>query len=299
MTASQTDAVGNLNTVSQAILTSTINFTDSENPCPANWTGNRVSRRGGGPVSATTARVIRACNSTNASGAVDTCVTGLEGLLITNHTSGETLPPFNLTLLDTYNNSALGEDDTLVRVSTRDEVVLGGQLIAQARDTIDFTVIRMVARVDETYTLTLEFDPQILPDVTVRVQVRPCSAGEVLRDDGERCEECPLGLFSFDPMEECRRCTSPDRICKASTVTPNDGFWHSTSVSDQIHGCIFADGCSYGGRLGALERSAADAHAHGRALRFDDDMYPQCDEVRSRVVKAIRKPCPGDSLCCK
>lgn len=259
------------------------NISSLERDCGHAFSGNVARSNGGGNLAATTATTITLCKTLPGS-----CVTGHRALQVKNHTSGEDIELFSMHLKDALGNPALGQPKMLVTISNNDiDAVLRGDLIQSSRADMDFTDIRLQAAVNKTHTLNLTFDPPILPAMSIDVQVRDCLPGEFQRENGEMCEKCADDFYSFEPSPTCVRCPSEAK-CQPSTVTPLDGFWHSTSKSPQIQECTFRAGCAYEGREDRLQEQARRAHAERSVLEYrNNTSYQQCAEVRCLYVRAF------------
>eukprot|EP00803_Ostreobium_quekettii_P003269 evm.model.scf_1309.1 EVM.evm.TU.scf_1309.1 scf_1309:6013-11281(-) len=242
-----------------------MSISDQPFPCNETWIDNRVSSGGEGGLVSTTAIEVKVCGPVS-----DICA--IEGQMhqIKNHTSGMDLETVVLRLLDLLGNPAIGQPPMLVRVTTNETgTVLSGERIAPVTATTILSSIRLQATVNQTHTLTLMFQPEMLPSVDIEVLVRACLPGEVVMEDGSRCFECPEGHYSFDPSLPCDPCPE-DALCKPSVITPEEGYWHSTSKSTQMHVCIFEEACKYAGRRAALDLQAKDAHSAGGILMYTD-----------------------------
>lgn len=128
------------------------------------------------------------------------------------------------------------------------------------------------------HNITLSFDPSILDDMHIQVQIRDCLPGEVKGDGGKSCILCGPDLFTFLSNETCRQCPENAK-CSPSIITPYAGFWHSASKSTQMHECIVKDACFFEGRVAILEEAAKEAHKNLSILMHNDARYKQCAEV--------------------
>eukprot|EP00803_Ostreobium_quekettii_P004798 evm.model.scf_1049EXC.5 EVM.evm.TU.scf_1049EXC.5 scf_1049EXC:31122-36641(-) len=253
---------------------------DTPRPCPQSWSNNTVPKEVDSDVVGTTARSTELCTEDGA------CARDGAPLKILNHVSGEELENITVRLLDSFNHTAFGQPDVQVRVEPAAPGILtSGQLIAFLGAVTNLTSIRLQAEVGQTHVLRLSFITGNLPGRDIEVEVRSCVPGETPFRN-ETCSVCESGLYSFDPGMPCARC--PDNAeCQGSTVTPRDGFWHSTSKSVELHECINEESCST--NEGTMERGggksrgdllaerAMVAHSNGSLLEFSsDEDYPQC-----------------------
>ena len=242
--------------------------------CDICWTGNVADRQESGGNVATTATTMRLCNA-----GTDECVVG-DGLsLLLNHTSGEDLEKINITLLDAFNKPALGQPR--MRLDIRANVAnvsLTGQLSSDFDHVTSLTDVRVRGPLNSRFNLTLSFVPNILKNINIEVEIRDCMAGEIKDADAEGCTNCGPGLYSFHPDQPCMPCPENAK-CSPSTITPEDGFWHSTSKSTQVHECIVDVACSKVNRVNDLEEAAMEAHRNGSVLFYDNPRYKQCADV--------------------
>lgn len=222
------------------------------------------------------------------------CTDGRFPLVIKNHTSGGDLEPIEVELLDAFGNTAVGQQGMQIRVGPKSSsslndvlpIVLSGQLFTEASAKTTFSNIRMESSIGQTQELLLSFVPSTLPSVPIRVEVRPCLPGEI--EEGgivggahvQRCTPCAEGLYTFNPVQgKCTPCPS-DAICSPSTITPRDEYWHSTSKSVQVHGCIFRGACNSNNRTRTLADEAREAHMMNITLGYGDNLaYTQCAPV--------------------
>ncbi|CAD7704620.1 unnamed protein product, partial [Ostreobium quekettii] len=265
-----------------AIVASESNGMKRSNPCADTWVRNTAGAIAEGGAAATPAVAARICGVESGS-----CIaegSGSDKFLLRNHTSGQDLEPFAVELLDAFGNPAIAQRDMRILVlADSEEVSLSGQLVANAGVRTDFTDVRLRSRVDTVYDVLLRFDPDDLPPLVFRVQVRECLPGEVADAQGTLCSPCTHGTYSFSPAQWCSICPA-DAQCTAATVTPNDGYWHSTSKSRQIHPCIWPKACKFAGRDGVLVDQAREAHLEGR--RLDAEEYRQCSQGHAGVLCA-------------
>ena len=253
----------------------------TENTCPEQWIENSASHPDGGDVTATTPTGAKICRL----GTTD-CVNQNEIFVIEDHTSGQNLEPFSVHMLDAFGRPSFGINGGLISVTSENlQIDLGGQTLTNAASVVNFTDVRLQAMVNATYNLTLHFDQGTMPDTQILVKVRQCHLGEILIDGGQRCQLCSGGLYSWNASQmECSSCPEYSE-CKGSTVTPKNGFWHSTSRSIQIHRCVSLESCNGEGRSVALMEAAKDAHRRDAILKYtDNDAYPQCSEVRQACL---------------
>lgn len=249
------------------------------NPCNQTWNGNIAGEIFGGHAVSTIGDFVSVCKSSSRDNYL--CTGPRKPLRILNHTSGEDLESVYLDLNGAFEYLELGQTRAHVEVTSNStNVHLRNRLIARLEPNTSLTSIHLQAAVGQIHTLVLEFIPPIFPDLSIEIEVRPCLPGEILEFHGERCVACKEGSYSFGPFQNCIKCPSFHAVCRQSTITPEDGFWHSTSKSSQIHKCILKEACKYEGRNDVLEGQSSRAHANGDVLNYDNNVgYQLCSQV--------------------
>ena len=244
------------------------------NACPQCWTRNRAESQEGGANVATTATTVKLCKA-----ATGGCVNGDGLLTLLNHTSGEVLEELNIMLFDAFQKPALGQPMIHLEIKTNTaDVSLSGQLTIDVSHVTSIADIRMRGPVHSRHNFTLSFVPSILDSMTIEVELRDCMAGETMDADGMGCTSCGADLYNFFPNQSCIACPENAK-CSPSTITPMEGFWHSTSKSRQVHDCVVKDACNWQYRARDLEKAAKEAHKNMVALSHDDASYKQCADV--------------------
>ncbi|CAD7697744.1 unnamed protein product [Ostreobium quekettii] len=233
------------------------------------WEGNGASAQDG-PTAATIATT-----------------TLVEPVEILNHTSGQPLEGIAVFLAD-----ALGQrvttvvERSVVRVASRNEsATIFGQLVAEAQvGSANFTSTLFRGK-PGTYSIGFEFSDGNALVGEVKVSVRDCVLGELKSEDGELCSPCPRDTYSL-AQGVCGDCPNSDQAnCEGLTITPKDGFWHSTSRSVEMHECLHHAACTYENRSAELQANARAAHQSGLTLPTSNaqsnatrsqEEYPQC-----------------------
>ena len=75
-------------------------------------------------------------------------------------------------------------------------------------------------------------------DIAARLMVNvvPCPKGFVTGGRDDTCNKCPVGLYSFSPLDaQCSVCGSNMECPGGAVVWPVKGFWHSSPQSTQMH----------------------------------------------------------------
>lgn len=244
-------------------------------PCKESWLNNSARKGDAGDVVGTMAVKANAFV-----GGLESSTKKNASLRLRNHTSGRDLEPIFIRLVDAFDSPAYGQPKMLAQITADSpNVTLSGQLIVNAEVVTTLTSIRLQAKVNNSYNLTLSFNPSILSNISIQVDVRDCIPGETLELGDELCIPCGEDLYSFNVHHSCKGCPI-NAECKYSTITPQKAYWHSTSKSIQIHKCLTRGACDYKDREKGLERQARNAHIHGLVLGYENNTaYKQCSEV--------------------
>ena len=243
-------------------------------PCDQYWIENKAGREDGADKIATTTTTVKLCKAQ-----AHACFDGV--LVLTNHTSGENLEEFSIELFDAFQNPASGQPKMQLEIKADSaNVTLSGRLIANVKEVTSLRDIRLRAPVNSQHNLTLSFEQDILQSVHIQVKIRNCKPGEIEDNDRAGCISCGPNLFNFIPNQDCTPCPE-NAECSPSTITPEAGFWHSTSKSDKMHECIVEDACSFEGRAEMLEQAEKEAHENSSVLFYNDTNYKQCTNVCS------------------
>lgn len=233
--------------------------------------GRKAERR---KIVGTTVTTVTLCSV-----ASNECVTGDDSLMLPKQTSGENLQEINITLLDIFNKPALGQPRMRLEIKANvTDVLLTGQLSADFDHVTSLTAVRVQGPVSSRHNLTLSFDPDVLSSINVEVDIRGCMAGETENRDHRGCTPLGPDLYSFHPDQACTPCPENAKS-SPSTITPEVGFWHSTSKSAQVRECIVDNACNWINRAHDLEEAAMEAHKNQTTLLYDNRSYKQCVEV--------------------
>lgn len=134
------------------------------------------------------------------------------------------------------------------------------------------------------YNLSVEFpDESNLRRHTFRVKVRDCRQGEIdiagNWSTSFRCEKCPIKTIGINPKQDCRDC--PDNAeCDGTTVVPNSGYWHESTLSLKIYECLTDEACQYDGRTETLRNESVKT---GSELAYNQG-YSLCKKVRENTA---------------
>lgn len=174
-------------------------------------------------------------------------------------TSGsKILTPIQVVMHDFYgqtvrtSNYDSGVDSFVITASTSDlNSSISGSTIEVFNTQDGIALFR-----DLTVTLSpgnfvlLKFDAQGergIASVEMGVRLRRCVKGEIevrVTDTQSKCEMCPPGTYSFDPLDkECTECPR-DATCDGGTnIRTDKGFWRQCQECEIIEECIFRDSC--------------------------------------------------------
>ena len=76
------------------------------------------------------------------------------------------------------------------------------------------------------------------------VNVRTCQLGEVIGAQGDVCDPCLPGQYSFDPRNAtCEAACPANANCSGSVVVPDEGYWHSDAKATLVHQCPNQKAC--------------------------------------------------------
>ena len=65
-----------------------------------------------------------------------------------------------------------------------------------------------------------------------------CISGEIYDNFVYFCNECPLGKYSFNPLDlECQVCPNEAWSCSKNIIDLKNGFWISDYSNLKIHKC--------------------------------------------------------------
>ncbi|CAD7704579.1 unnamed protein product [Ostreobium quekettii] len=250
---------------------------DHRDLCNRTWFGNGVREDGSRAVATTavSARVYRRGTSAR--------IDEDQAFSILNHSSGTYLEPFDMVLFDAFGRPTVAYPRTLIRVASGSpDVALSGQLITEASSRTALSSVHLLSSIGKRHNLTLYFEPDIGRNISIGVDVRGCLPGEFAVDvegvgAAQHCNVCGDGLYSFDPARQrCLPCPA-DADCGPSTVTPKEGFWHSTSQSTAMRECLVEGACDYENRTEKLAGQAWFAHFRGTILNSaNETAYEQC-----------------------
>ncbi|GMH44542.1 hypothetical protein BSKO_12494 [Bryopsis sp. KO-2023] len=208
-----------------------------------------------------------------------------------DHQSGHALGELTIRLKDSFGQVVTTTGpDLFVRVVADDATILSGQVDKQVeRGEAKFDSIIVTGRPQE-YLLNVTFPSSAkVPERQLRMHVRSCRRGEKERkedraSDGRivspfTCELCADKTYSFD-AKSCMPCPELAE-CDGKTIVPEDGHWHSSSWSPEIHDCLVEVACKYPQRANILLKNSTDEFQ--RALGYDEG-YALCHEGYEGVL---------------
>lgn len=198
--------------------------------------------------------------------------------------SGVPMKPIIVTMIDVFGQEA-PQQGTLIVKTEKNEVQLAGApatgMLINGRSHIQGLI--MTAKPGK-YNLTiiiqsLESSSVILKK-NVDVEVQHCTVGEASKVNGTFCEECRPNFYNFNLTGlDCIKCPNEGIFCPGPTVTPKDGWWHSSSHSPIVRSCFVERACQYDNRTEILGNASL---AYGeKELKWDDSNYDLCAPVRA------------------
>jgi len=197
-----------------------------------------------------------------------------------NHTSGQRLLPectndcsLNQTegilveVIDHFNQVITeGIQDAELAVNLISDNILGARRYVAEHGVININntvgigiglpsaIVRIEAVQDSSLNAEIEFS------------TRSCFPGEEPGDI--ECIVCRPLQYTISPIRQgCRPCEDDATCTGGAALVPNDGKWHSTPFSPQIHDCIIREACSYANRTETLSAFYADRHALDEEVR--------------------------------
>lgn len=119
-------------------------------------------------------------------------------------------------------------------------------------------------------------EPVDIAPIPVKVSFRSCYLMERRDSDAGRCSVCDPGQYLVRKDNNCTTC--PDYAkCENLTIIPQKGYWHPTSVSNQISSCHPRQACD--SDKDELITNATSAHRQQSVLNWTNPEYDQCSKV--------------------
>ncbi|KAG2493106.1 hypothetical protein HYH03_008769 [Edaphochlamys debaryana] len=231
----------------------------------------------------------------------------------------------DVTVHDWYGNNCTGDNATQPLVLVRvDSAEVSGQLEVRARNgTSTFSALRLRGR-EGLHNVSMAafcYDParDLLTD-QLQIYVRPCGINEFLAPKNlDECIPCDYETYNFNvsavtcnACPEDAACRYPGEPSRANPdapigyLVPDDGFWHSSFYSEQIHECPNSASCTYDNRSDAIaalqqqifnigkkiQRDAALVVADVAAARFADSLVGMAmsGRLRRRLQQVKAQP---------
>eukprot|EP00877_Chromochloris_zofingiensis_P010910 jgi/Chrzof1/6072/Cz17g07200.t1 len=140
----------------------------------------------------------------------------------------------------------LGYEGMLLHAIENGSELLGGNIRTNKSGIAKFTDLKL-RKPQGQYTVTFtawdEYGDATLAPITLNVTVRSCLPGEIVFA-GDTCEPCAAGTYSFDPTAVmCETCPLNAQCPGRTSIMPQEGYWHSTADSAQVHRCPNSDAC--------------------------------------------------------
>eukprot|EP00210_Caulerpa_lentillifera_P000097 g93.t1 len=116
-------------------------------------------------------------------------------------------------------------------------------------------------------------DPVEINDHNVQISFKGCYQTEKQDLETGRCSNCSFGQYLMQNTNTCDAC--PEHAsCEGITITPDNGYWHATSVSNKTFSCHPREACTPDKQH--LQGQATLVHRQGTILNWTDDNYDQC-----------------------
>ena len=211
------------------------------------------------------------------------CVSGGESCVIEGYRSGTELPSARVELLDDLRQ---GPASSYLPVAANMSS-LSGQfftspvVIPMELWTCTFRSITSFVPPGE-YKLTVEFGEGEIENVDVTVRVRSCIIGEKNSTRGI-CVDCGTTEYNFHAQAYvCLPCPENGN-CEFRVITPNEGYWHRTPCSDQLHRCLPASACEFEDRSENLKAMVKEVSS----CDFDREWIEVYAQAQCAEVKRI------------
>ncbi|GMH45566.1 hypothetical protein BSKO_13523 [Bryopsis sp. KO-2023] len=248
--------------------------------CSESWLGNSHGRRGYGPTVASfgsTGEIIKS----------DGALLQENEILDDSHSSGQPIDSLKVKVKDYFDQVvAIKRRNVLAQITSVSTgiQILFGQVDSQVKKGVANFNATIVSGFPGDYRMRLSFPGLEVENRHFRVRVRECGRGEnIVRGQFSMpftCRRCEPNNFSFRPSQSCKPCPT-STTCDTTTLTPIDGYWHSSSWSESIHKCLVDVACSYTNRSTILrmesERSGqAPLHFKNQPLCREGYEGPLC-----------------------
>ncbi|GMH38574.1 hypothetical protein BSKO_06458 [Bryopsis sp. KO-2023] len=199
-----------------------------------------------------------------------------DGYIAKRHASGQVVDPMTVLVKDFFDNKVTaGITDAELKVEAVSPHVLGQQVATTNKGQVLFDAVRLTAEPGD-YPLT--FTAPRVKNVTVRYSIRTCNVGEFNLTQNGICSECVEGFVGFQPEFPCDRCMANAHCPGGPVLLLDDGFWHSTPYSDQLHECLVDGACSYNNRRERLHEFYKNVNdLKPSRNHVENDVYPLCN----------------------
>ncbi len=168
-----------------------------------------------------------------------------ETYVIKNYASGTPLPTITVRLLDgLHQESPISYHEITATLTSPEEFLVGDFSLSVRENRVTYP--RMVGfGYPGIYNLTISFNEKVMEDLTITVEVRNCTIGEVLVPENRICSKCSSTSYNFDPTaKECQPCPENGN-CETTSIVPNEGYWQSVPCSEDIQRCLTSHACEY------------------------------------------------------
>ena len=212
------------------------------------------------------------------------CSCSLHACEIHDHTSGERLPLFDMTVMDAFGQPrAIGHESEVLRaeLTSDDDLVARPVSVEMVNGQGTFPEITVFVE-SGSYNISIRFNDSKLEPFPVVLHIRPCKVGETISESRTYCQPCGGNAYSFDvdnPEAECKNC--PDHAsCETNVILPDGGYWHQSPCSSRVERCITFRACDYQGRKKKLSDFVREVESCQFDAAFSSSYCStQCREV--------------------
>ncbi|GMH45542.1 hypothetical protein BSKO_13499 [Bryopsis sp. KO-2023] len=214
-----------------------------EAACGESWAGNSHGEGGYGPLVASFESSVELKSNRR--------VLQEDEFLDESHNSGDRMASLTVQVKDLFGQLVTVQRSNIFAQVTSESTIgqiLSGQVDSQVKGGVANFNATVLSALPGNYQMIIFFPGLYVEYIPFRVRVRECIRGEN-PVEGESstsfsCRQCEADNFSFRPGKKCTVCPA-STTCGTGTLTPVDGYWHSSSWSESIHQCLVDVACSY------------------------------------------------------
>lgn len=154
---------------------------------------------------------------------------------------------FDLILRDIFENNAIQPmgNDLVATVTTDSDFLHVKNSTFNLNDGMTNVTVTLSDESIKSSILLISFNVPDFENITLDIDLKKCTNGQQISDDGKDCEDCGVFAYNFHPESEiCHECPN-NLICMGATVFPYSGYWNSHPCSHYTDNCIFFEACSY------------------------------------------------------